>query len=270
MIIDRLRLDDRTVLVAGAGGAIGSIVAQRLAEAGATLVLVDNDAGRLDALGEALAAQGEALGEAEAAHVTEVADVADIEQVRALVARAVARFGRVDGALCLVGGVHPDEFGPMIDFGVATNDSILDRNLRSAVVVHQCVASAMAADRLGGSIVSISAATGLASSPFHALYGAAKAALIALARTEAVEWGPLGIRVNTVAPGSILFPGGGWDKRQKADPEGIAGFVAREIPAGRFGTVEEIADVVTFLASPRARWITGATIAVDGGQSRAF
>ena len=74
----------------------------------------------------------------------------------------------------------------------------------------------------------------------------------------------------SVAPGSILFPGGGWDRRQKADPDGIAAFVARDIPFGRFGRPEEIGDVVAFLCSPRAGWITGACIPVDGGQSRAF
>ncbi|HEX9102556.1 MAG TPA: SDR family oxidoreductase, partial [Polyangia bacterium] len=78
------------------------------------------------------------------------------------------------------------------------------------------------------------------------------------------------IRVNAVAPGSIFFPGGGWERRQKADPDGIAAFVARELPFGRFGAPEEVADVVTFLCSPRAQWVHGATIVVDGGQSRAF
>ena len=251
MIIDRLRLDDRTVLVAGAGGAIGSIVAQRLAEAGATLVLVDNDAGRLDA-------SAAALSEASATYSTEAADVADIDEVRALVARSVARFGSIDGALCLVGGVHPDEFGPMIDFGVATYDSILDRNLRSAVVVHQCVAAAMAADELGGSIVSISAATGLASSPFHALYGAAKAALIALARTEAVEWGPLGIRVNTVAPGGV-------QTRPAADPEEMARSERAAVPLGRRAVPDDIAGAALFLLSDLSSYISGHTLVLDGG-----
>jgi NAD(P)-dependent dehydrogenase (short-subunit alcohol dehydrogenase family) len=254
VIIDRLRLDDRTVLVAGAGGAIGSIVAQRLAEAGATLVLVDNDADRLDACAAAL----NEASEVPATHSTEVADVADIDAVRALVARTVARFGRIDGALCLVGGVHPDEFGPMIDFGMATYDSILDRNLRSAVVVHQCVAAAMAADNLGGSIVSISAATGLASSPFHALYGAAKAALIALARTEAVEWGPSGIRVNTVAPGGV-------QTRPAADPEEMARSERAAVPLGRRAVPDDIAGAVLFLLSDLSSYITGHTLVLDGG-----
>jgi NAD(P)-dependent dehydrogenase (short-subunit alcohol dehydrogenase family) len=250
VIIDRLRLDDRTVLVAGAGGAIGSIVSRRLAEAGATLVLVDNDASRLDAC---VATMGETR-----AHVAEVADVGDVDAVRALVDRAVARSGRLDGALCLVGGVHPGEFGPMIDNATTTYDTILDRNLRSAVVVHQCVAAAMAADGGGGSIVSVSAATGLASSPFHALYGAAKAALIALARTEAVEWGPLGIRVNTVAPGGV-------QTRPAADPEEMARSERAAVPLGRRAVPDDIAGAALFLLSDLSSYITGHTLVLDGG-----
>jgi NAD(P)-dependent dehydrogenase (short-subunit alcohol dehydrogenase family) len=251
VIIDRLRLDDRTVLVAGAAGAIGSIVAQRLGEAGATLVLVDNDADRLDACASA-------LRDAKTPHVAEVADIVDVDQVRELVARSVTRFGRLDGALCLVGGVHPDEFGPMIDFGVATYDTILDRNLRTAVVVHQCVAAAMAHDGGGGSIVSVSAATGLASSPFHALYGAAKAALIALARTEAVEWGPLGIRVNTVAPGGV-------QTRPPADPDEMARSERAAVPLGRRAYPDDIAGAALFLLSDLSSYITGHTLVLDGG-----
>jgi 3-oxoacyl-[acyl-carrier protein] reductase len=79
---------------------------------------------------------------------------------------------------------------------------------------------------------------------------------------------PLGIRVNAVAPGSIFFPGGSWDRRLQADPEGITAFMKREIPRGRFGKPEEAADVVVFLCSERASWVTGACVNVDGGQSR--
>ena len=74
--------------------------------------------------------------------------------------------------------------------------------------------------------------------------------------------------MNSVAPGSIAFPGGSWWKRQQADPEGIAEFVRRDLPFGRFGRAEEVGDVVAFLASPRASWVSGASIVVDGGQSR--
>ena len=98
-------------------------------------------------------------------------------------------------------------------------------------------------------------------------YNATKAAEIGLAKNLAKELAPKGIRVNTVAPGSILFPGGGWDQRQNADPEGMANFVKQNMPLGRFGRPEEIASVVVFLASERASLLTGACINVDGCQS---
>ncbi|MFH1083521.1 MAG: SDR family oxidoreductase, partial [Pseudomonadota bacterium] len=98
-------------------------------------------------------------------------------------------------------------------------------------------------------------------------YNTTKAAEIGLAKNLAKELAPKGVRVNTVAPGSILFPGGGWDERQKADPEGMAAFVDQNMPFGRFGRPEEVADVVVFLSSGRATLMSGACINVDGCQS---
>ena len=99
-------------------------------------------------------------------------------------------------------------------------------------------------------------------------YNAVKAAEISLAKSLAQQLAPVNIRVNSLAPGSILFPGGSWHRRQQADPDAIAEFVKRELPFGRFGRPEEIGAVVAFLASPRASWISGASIVVDGAQSR--
>src|SRR6202008_728029 len=98
-------------------------------------------------------------------------------------------------------------------------------------------------------------------------YNAVKAAEISLSKSMAQQLASDNIRVNSIAPGSILFPGGSWDRRQKQDPEGIAEFVGRELPFGRFGRAEEVAAVVAFVASPRASWISGASITVDGCQS---
>jgi 3-oxoacyl-[acyl-carrier protein] reductase len=100
------------------------------------------------------------------------------------------------------------------------------------------------------------------------IYNAVKAAEISLASMLAREWANDGIGVVALCPGSILVPGGSWERRQREDPAGIAAFVQQEIPMGRFGTPEEVADVAVFLASPRARWVTGTTVVVDGGQSR--
>jgi len=99
-------------------------------------------------------------------------------------------------------------------------------------------------------------------------YNAVKAAEISLGKSLAQQLAPMHIRVNSVAPGSILFPGGSWHRRQQSDPEGIAEMIRRELPFGRFGKPEEVAAAVLFLASPRASWISGACLVVDGCQGR--
>jgi len=101
-------------------------------------------------------------------------------------------------------------------------------------------------------------------------YNVAKAAEISLAKAMAADLAGEGIRVLSIAPGSTLFPGGSWERRLREDPEGMAAFIERELPWGRLGTVDEVADVVAFLVSPRASWVVGTAVTVDGGQSRSF
>jgi NAD(P)-dependent dehydrogenase (short-subunit alcohol dehydrogenase family) len=251
MITDLIRLSGRTVIVTGAGGAIGSTVASTLAEAGASIVLVERDAERLADVTARLRQSG-------ADHLAIAADSCDEADFGRAVAAAIERYGSINGLMCLVGGVEPDEFGPMLGHGIRTYDSLMDRNLKSAVVAHQVTAGAMVSSGRGGAIVSVSAATAFASSPFHALYGAAKAALVALTRTEAVEWGPLGIRVNTVAPGAV-------ETRPAADPQEIARWERAAIPLGRRVQPVEIAGAALFLLSNLSSAVTGQTLILDGG-----
>ena len=123
--------------------------------------------------------------------------------------------------------------------------------------------------RGGGAIVIIASVFGREAGG-RMTYNAVKAAEISLAKSLAQQLASSNIRVNSVSPGSILFEGGSWWKRQQDNPAAIAEFVKRELPFGRFGTPEEVGDVVAFLASPRASWISGTSVVVDGCQSRAF
>ena len=122
--------------------------------------------------------------------------------------------------------------------------------------------------QMSGSIVNMASVMGTFGRPGSVPYSTAKAAILGFTRSLAHEVAPRNIRVNSIAPGSILFPGGSWHRRQQMDPEGIADFVRRELPFGRFGRPEEIGAVVAFVASQRASWISGASITVDGCQSR--
>lgn len=146
--------------------------------------------------------------------------------------------------------------------------TVMERNFFPALRVSMAARPHLSA-RGGGVIVLVASIWGREAGGGPS-YNVAKAAEISLAKAMARDLARENIRVVSVAPGSVLFPGGGWERRQQADPEGIAAFVQREIPFGRFGRPEEIADVVAFLCSPRAGWITGACIPIDGGQSKAF
>ena len=121
--------------------------------------------------------------------------------------------------------------------------------------------------RGGGSIIMIASIWGRESGG-RMTYNAVKAAEISLAKALAGQLAPANIRVNSIAPGSIMFAGGSWHKRQQSDPAGIADMIRRELPFGRFGRPDEVGAVVAFLASHRASWISGASIVVDGCQSR--
>lgn len=191
-------------------------------------------------------------------------DVTNSEERKRIFAEATAEVGPINVLINNAGGSNGgfiDETA-MEEFYYA-----FELNYFSAVHFAKLVLPAMKAEK-AGTIINISSIYGRESGG-KATYNNAKAAMISFTKALADEVAQDGIRVNSVAPGAVLHPTGNWQKRLEKDPEGIETFVTREIPAGRFGSPEEIADVVVFLASSKANWVTGASLQVDGGQSKA-
>jgi 3-oxoacyl-[acyl-carrier protein] reductase len=184
-----------------------------------------------------------------------------------LVEAAVEHFGRID---VLVGNVGGNRRKPFEETTDDDWEDILDLNLRAHIRCSRAAIPHMKAGG-GGSIIFITSIFGReAGGTGLSIYNTTKSALISLSKIMALELAPHGIRVNNVAPGSIRFPGGSWDRRCIADPDGMAVFIEQNLPLGRFGTVEEVGNVVAFLASDCASLVTGTSLNADGGQSHSL
>jgi 3-oxoacyl-[acyl-carrier protein] reductase len=184
-----------------------------------------------------------------------------------LVDEAAERFGRID---ILVGNVGGNRRGQFEELSDEDWDAIIDLNFKSHIRTSRAAIPHMR-DAGGGSICYITSIFGRElGGAGLSTYNSTKSALISLSKVMAQELTPEGIRVNSVAPGSIRFPGGSWDRRMKEQPEEMKAFIADNLPIGRFGRVGEVADTVAFLVSERASLITGACLNVDGGQSHSL
>jgi 3-oxoacyl-[acyl-carrier protein] reductase len=257
-----LGLRGKAALVTGSSRGLGRAIALELAREGCRVGLC---ARGKDAL-EQTAAEVRALG---VETVAVVADLTTEHGVQAAVEAAATTFGGLDVLVNNVGGSTGAAFQ---DTAVEEWQRAIDLNLTPAVRASRLVVPGMRA-RGGGSIVNITSIYGREWGGAYVrrpTYMAAKAAEIAMSKALALELAPHGIRVNSVAPGSILFPGGGWERRQREDPDGIAAFLEADMPLGRFGRAEEVARVVVFLASDAASLVVGVCLNVDGGQSRSM
>jgi 3-oxoacyl-[acyl-carrier protein] reductase len=252
-----LELTGKVAVVTGSSRGLGLASARALAAEGCRVTLCARGA-------EALAHAAASLHSGRNDDVLAVpADVATEAGAAAVVDRTVERFGRID---ILVNNVGKAGGGDIVSTSDAEWQSALDQTLFPAIRVSRLAVPHMR--RAGGGVILMIASIWGRESGGRMTYNAVKAAEISLAKAMSQQLAKDGIRVNSIAPGSILFEGGSWWTRQQADPAGIAEFVTREIPFGRFGRPEEIGDVVAFLASARASWITGACLPVDGGQGR--
>jgi NAD(P)-dependent dehydrogenase (short-subunit alcohol dehydrogenase family) len=249
-------LDGRVAAVTGAGSGIGRGIAVALASAGARIVANDSEP---DGLGETLRLVGETGSDGRAS----LGDVRRRSDVQAIVDAAVESFGGLDVMVANAAvGIYVD----LEQMTPEDLDRVIDVDLKGALTSAQLAIPALRA-RGGGSIVFVSSVQAYATLRGCVAYGAAKAGLVAAARALAVEVGVHGIRVNAIAPGTIDTPmlARDLDGMNTADAASFLDRVRAANALGRIGTVEEIADVVSFLVSDAARYITGATIVADGG-----
>ncbi|AEF37524.1 MULTISPECIES: SDR family NAD(P)-dependent oxidoreductase [Mycolicibacter] len=248
-----LGLDGRVVIVSGAGGGgIGTTVTAMAAQAGATVIAVSRSAENLDEHIAPLAAAGLPV-------VPVAADAGTDEGVAAVLDAARNTDGRLYGLVNVAGGAAPSTWMPSTRVARSDWREIFAHNLETAFFMSRAVAAELLAQRRPGSIVSISSISGMNTAPFHIAYGTAKAGVVAMTRTMALELAAAGIRVNAVAPGVTETAASGTYVDE--DPDRDRGAIAM----GRRGRPEEQAGPILFLLSDLSSYITGQTLLVDGG-----
>ena len=258
-----LDLKDKIAIVTGSSKGLGLACARALVEEGCRITICARGEVVLVQAAAGLKAVAGPDGPARVLAVS--ADVATAEGVETVFARTVETFGGLD---ILVNNIGLAKGAGIVDTTDAEWQAAFDQTLFPAVRSSRLAVPLMR-KRGGGSILMIASIWGRESGG-RMTYNAVKAAEISLAKAMAQQLAKDNIRVNSVAPGSIRFPGGTWDRRVQEAPDEMAAFVRSELPFGRFGRPEEVGAVVAFLASPRASWISGASVTVDGCQSRSL
>jgi 3-oxoacyl-[acyl-carrier protein] reductase len=254
-----LGLNDKVAVITGSSRGLGLASARSLVAEGCRVVICARGAERL---AEA-ALEVEALARRPNMIAAVQADVSTAAGIELLIGRAVEVFGGLD---ILVNNVGRAGGSDLLGTSDAEWQAAFDETLLPAIRASRVAVPHMKA-RGGGAIIMITSIWGRESGG-RMTYNAVKAAESSLAKALAQQLAPANIRVNSVAPGSIMVPGGSWHRRQQSNPAAIADMIKRELPFGRFGRADEVGNVVAFLASSRASWISGASIVVDGCQGR--
>jgi len=255
-----LGLTDKVAIVTGSSRGLGFSIASALLQEGARVTVCARGEAQLAEAADVLQKLPGNSSDRVLAIPADLSTVAGIENV---MARTAEHFGRLD---VLVNNMGLARGSTIVDTSDAEWQEAFDQTLFPAVRASRLAVPHMR--RQGGGAIVIIASIWGRESGGRMTYNAVKASEISLAKSMAQQLARDNIRVNSVAPGSILFPGGSWHRRQQEDPAGIADFVLRELPFGRFGRPEEVGAVVAFLVSSRASWVSGASVAVDGCQSR--
>lgn len=246
---DLLKLTDKKYLVIGGGQGMGESTSLLLGSQGASVAVLDLDLSRAEAVRDKVIGLG-------AKSIAISADVVDDDQLRAAVARADNELGGLDGLVAIVGMAG---FTPLLDMTSEFWDRDQQRNLRYFFIAAQDAARRITARGGSASFVCLSSVDGIRSAENHASYGAAKAGLINLVKSMAAEWTELGIRVNAVAPGTMVSP-----RLPLLSPE-IETEATRLVPARHRGSIDDIGKAVVFFLSDLSTYISGQTLAVDGG-----